>query len=164
MHECRHRVVEGEGAQHPLRVAAGHHVLVKQRNVGPSQTADIPRPANRHAGVTFKTRAHVALQDDYARYLRTWEPNTQHSIWLVAGSRWTLPMSKVLESTGERGKVLCQAMKATLARLESGELKIPKRDPGTGGAHLKLVPTLKESVEKWEAKYGKVPAGYPNEI
>ena len=76
-------------------------------------------------------------------------------------SKWTQPMSKVLEAMGEEGKVLCQAMKATVGRFDSGELQIPKRDPGTGGAHLKIVPTLKEAVAKWESKYGKVTAGYP---
>jgi hypothetical protein len=52
-------------------------------------------------------------------------------------------------------------MKATIAGFESGKLKIPKRDPGTGGAHLKILPTLKDSVAKWEARYGKVIAAYP---
>ncbi len=105
---------------------------------------------------------HNSLQEEYARYLKTWQPDTQHSIWLVAGSRWTIPMSKVLESMGREGKVLCQAMKATIAALESGERKIPKRDPGTGGAHKKILPTLKEAVAKWEAKFGKVTAAYPD--
>ena len=105
---------------------------------------------------------HNSLQEEYATYLKTWQPDTQHSIWLVAGSRWTIPMSKVLESMGREGKVLCRAMKATIEALESGERKIPKRDPGTGGAHKKILPTLKEAVAKWEAKFGKVTAAYPD--
>ncbi len=104
---------------------------------------------------------HKALRDEYARYLETWMPNTQHSIWLVAGSRWTIPMSTVLASMGEEGKVLCQAMKATIEAIESGERKIPDRDPGTGGAHERILPTLKKAVDDWEAKYGKVTAAYP---
>ena len=52
-------------------------------------------------------------------------------------------------------------MKAPVACLSAGRLKVPKRDPGTGGAHLKLLTTLKDAVAKWEAKYGKVTAAYP---
>jgi hypothetical protein len=106
-------------------------------------------------------KVHTSLLEEYARYLKTWQPNTQHSIWLVSGSRWTLPMSKVLESTGKDGKVLCQAMKAAAEAIESGERPIPKRDPGTGGAHVKLLPTLKQAVAKWEAQHGKVTAALP---
>jgi hypothetical protein len=88
-------------------------------------------------------------------------PSTQHSIWVVAGSRWTIPISEVLESMGEEGKVLCQAMKATIVAIESGERKIPERDPGTGGAHKKILPTLKKAVAEWEERCGKVTAAFP---
>ncbi len=104
---------------------------------------------------------HASLQEEYARYLKTWQPDTQHAIWLVAGSRWTQPMSQVLESMGKEGKTLCQAMKATAESFDSGERTIPRRDPGTGGAHLKIVPTLKAAVAKWETEYGEVTAKYP---
>ena len=137
-----------------------------------SAIAKIPdnmgRPAEQQC--VFKTAmllkrmdssVHRSLQEEYARYLKTWAPDTQHAIWLVSGSRWTQPMSKSLDAAGKDGKVLCQAMKATLKRFDSGDIKVPKRDPGTGGAHKKLVPTLKEAVAKYEAKYGKVTAAYP---
>jgi len=104
---------------------------------------------------------HAMLQDEYARYMAIWKPDYQHSIWLVSGSRWTMPMTTVLESLGEDGKVLCQALKATIESIESGEREIPKRDPGTGGAHLKVLDTLKKAVKAWEAKHGTVKARYP---
>ena len=104
---------------------------------------------------------HGMLQEHYARYMATWKPDYQHSVWLVSGSRWTVPMTTVLESLGKDGKVLCQALKATIESIKSGERKIPDRDPGTGGAHLKVLGTLKKAVEEWEAKHGKVRAGYP---
>jgi hypothetical protein len=59
------------------------------------------------------------------------------------------------------GKVLCQAMKAAAEAIESGERPIPKRDPGTGGAHVKLLPTRKDAVAKWEGKYGTVAPAFP---
>ena len=103
-----------------------------------------------------------SLPETYARYLKDWTPDTQHSVWMVTGSRWTKPMSKVLTAAGAEGRVLCQAMKATLARFESGELTIPAGDPGTGGAHKRIVPELQNAVDSWEATYGTVKAGFPD--
>lgn len=134
----------------------------------PKIPGNMGRPASQQcafkAAMLLKgmdSRVHTVLQEEYARYLKTWRPDTQHAVWLVSGSRWTMPMSTVLEAMGKDGTVLCRAMKATVAGFESGRLKIPKRDPGTGGAHKKILPTLKEAVAAWEATYGTVTAGYP---
>jgi hypothetical protein len=149
-------------------VQEGFAKVVAQQITDPKIPSNMGRPAEQQC--VFKTAmllkrmdssVHASLQEEYARYLKTWAPDTQHAIWLVAGSRWTQPMSKALDAAGKDGKVLCQAMKATLERFDSGEIKVPKRDPGTGGAHMKLIPTLKEAVAKYEGKYGKVTAAYP---
>ena len=58
-----------------------------------------------------------------------------------------------------QGQGALPGAQATLASIKSGKLKIPGRDPGTGGANKEVISMLKEAVEKWEAKYGKVVAG-----
>ena len=94
------------------------------------------------------------LQDEYARYLKTWTP-TQHSGWMISGSNWTHSMGVVLESMGKDGKVLCQAMKATLDGIERGKISLGKNP------NKQIVPTLKKAVEDYEKKYGIVKACYP---
>ena len=51
--------------------------------------------------------------------------------------------------------MLCQALKACLAKIESGKLEIGKR------SDQRILPTLKKAVEEWEKEHGKVEAGYP---
>lgn len=134
----------------------------------PRGTAD---PARQQCafktGMLFKKMdrsVYAMAADEYAGYMKTWTPEYQHALWLVAGSRWTDSMTTILEAQGKDGKVLCQALKATIASVESGKLKIPDRDPGTGGANKKVLSVLKEAVEKWEGKYGRVEAAYPADL
>ena len=95
------------------------------------------------------------LQNEYARYLKTWTPG-QHSGWMITGSKWTDSMSVVLGAAGKDGKVLCQAMKATLQGIESGKISLGKRP------NKEVVPALKKVVDDFEKKYGAVKACYPN--
>ena len=110
------------------------------------------------AGMVLKgmdKSVYAFLQDEYAGYLKTWTP-TQHSGWMISGSKWTDSMAVVLEVMGKDGKVLCQAMKATLEGIEGGKISLGKRP------NKEIVPALKKAVDDFEKKYGAVKACYLN--
>jgi hypothetical protein len=74
---------------------------------------------------------------------------------MISGSKWTDSMVVVLGAMGKDGKVLCQALKATLQGIESGKISLGKRP------NKEIVPALKKAIAEFEKKYGAVKAGYP---
>ena len=109
------------------------------------------------AGMVFQdmdNQVYKYLQDEYARYLKTWTP-TQHSGWMITGSNWTDSIDVVLAPAGKDGRVLCSALKAMLADIEGGKISLGSRP------NKKIVPTLEKTITEFEDKYGKVKPGYP---
>lgn len=109
------------------------------------------------AGMVFKgmdKSVYAFLQDEYARYLKTWTP-TQHSGWMITGSKWTDSIAVAIKPMGKDGKILCASLKALLQDIESKKISLGKRP------NKEIVPTLKKTIEEFENKYGKVKAGYP---
>ena len=98
---------------------------------------------------------YVYLQDEYARYLKSWTI-TQHSGWMITGSKWTDPISVALAAAGKDGKILCASMKALLQDIESGEISLGQKP------NKEVTAVLKKAIKEFENKYGKVKAGYPN--
>ena len=81
------------------------------------------------AGMVLKgmdKSVYSCLAEEYARYLNNWTL-TQHSGWMITGSKWTDSMAVTIKEMGKDGKVLCQAMKATLESIESGKISLGKR-------------------------------------
>ncbi|MCF7958264.1 MAG: DUF6288 domain-containing protein [Phycisphaerae bacterium] len=108
------------------------------------------------AGMALKgmdKSVYASLQNEYARYFKNWTL-TQHSGWMITGSKWTDPMDVVLGAMGEDGNVLCQALKAVLQDIDSGKISLGKRP------NKDVVPALKKAIGEYEKKYGAVKARY----
>ncbi len=114
------------------------------------------------AGMVLKNTdksVYASMQNEYARYFKNWTA-TQHSGWMISGSKWTDSMVVVLGAMGKDGKVLCQALKALLQDIESGKISLGK-SPNNKRLNKEIVPTLKKVIAEYEKKYGAVKAGYP---
>lgn len=98
--------------------------------------------------------AHKHLPMEYALMLKNWQVG-QHAVWMITGSKWTDPLDQILAATGRDGKVLCQAIKATLQGIEGGTVSLGKKPDKNVAA------VLKRGIDAFEREYGKVDAAYP---
>ena len=85
--------------------------------------------------------------DDFVKYLATWEPYYQHSVWMISGSKWQPGIPKVLDGMGPEGRPIAQALRRVLARYDSFD----RKKIGKAGADLEQ--QIRAAIDGWEAKH-----------
>ncbi len=99
----------------------------------------------------FDPKIYEYLIDDIEKYLVSWEPYYQHSVWLISGSKWQPGILKVLEGLGKDGRPICARLKTVLRDFEKFDSQRMDRN-----AREALATQIHGAVSAWEEKYGKV--------
>lgn len=95
----------------------------------------------------FDPEVYSFMIEDFVRYLKTWEPYYQHSVWLISGSRWQPGILKVLDGLGADGAPVVEGLKGVLQRYPDFD---PRRVGKEGQA---LQQQIEEAIAKWEAEH-----------
>jgi hypothetical protein len=96
----------------------------------------------------FDAEVFKLMGDDFAAYLRIWEPYYQHSVWLISGSGWQPGVLKVLSGLGDEGAPLVDELKKILARYDRFD------KARIGGDAKDLEEKIANAVAAWETKVG----------
>ena len=95
----------------------------------------------------FDPRVYEWIVGDFLKYLDTWSPNYQHSVWLITGSPWQPGLLKVADHLGPKAKPLVAALRECLDK------KLDKTSKNK--ATIQCREALEKGLKAYEAKHGK---------
>ena len=125
--ESMHSAPLAQGLGVPAKHEAAHRAMMVSKHCDPA--------------------LYLTMVGDLVKYLETWEPYHQHSVWLITGSKWQPGVLKVLEGLGKDGEPLCRALKRVLDKYERFDRKRFTREAPA------LEPAIRDAVEAWDKAY-----------
>ena len=94
----------------------------------------------------FDSDIYPLMIDDFALYLKDWEPYYQHSVWLIKGSKWQPGILTILKELGPEGQPIVNQLDKITRSYDQFETS---RIPNDGKA---LRSEMITAVQQWKAK------------
>ena len=95
----------------------------------------------------FDSEIYPLMIDDFALYLKNWEPYYQHSIWLIKGSKWQPGILEILKDLGPEGQPIANQLDRITRGYEQFQTSLIPSDAKT------LRSQMITAVQQWKAKH-----------